>query len=56
VTVVALEPHLPKRLDETVSYYGSHWERILLPHSDDMHRKQVNSGGLAVNKEGEFSL
>ncbi|KAL1592272.1 hypothetical protein SLS60_011349 [Paraconiothyrium brasiliense] len=62
VTVIAQEPHVPGRLaeairawDETVSHYKgrSHWEGIMLPYLDEMHRKQVESGALET-EEGEF--
>jgi hypothetical protein len=63
VTVIAQEPHVPGRLaeairswDETVSYYKgrSHWEGLLLPYLDEMHQKQVDSGVLGEEGEGEF--
>jgi hypothetical protein len=63
VTVIAREPHVPGRLaeairswDQTVSYYKgrSHWEGLLLPYLDEMHREQVASGVLERAGEGEY--
>jgi hypothetical protein len=63
VTVIAQEPHVPGRLaeairnwDDTMGYYKGkkHWEGILLPYLDEMHRMQVESGVLEGKTEGEF--
>ncbi|KAK7187854.1 hypothetical protein DPSP01_010899 [Paraphaeosphaeria sporulosa] len=62
ITVIAQEPHVPGRLaeairawDGTVSHYKgrSHWEGLMLPYLDEMHRKQEESGALDT-EEGEF--
>ncbi|CAI6336089.1 unnamed protein product [Periconia digitata] len=63
MTVIAKEPHVPGRLaeairamDETVSAYKGrrHWDHLLLPFLDEQHQKQVESGILEKQAEGEF--
>lgn len=63
ITVIAQEPHVPGRLadairnwDDTMGHYKGrkHWEGIMLPYLDEMHRKQVESGVLEGEQEGVF--